>query len=175
MYVCSQIRALQCREVLYFRRFYSRCPFHTNIPLGNLSTLQSTRSRHADTMIHCIAHTQTPITPSSTITTQFIEFTYCHDIFSEQTLAHKHINYDPLMNIIENNGWKTNPLITITIGVRGAMIHKHSINKLTNLKITKQAIKTLMQNIHQNAITYLTYVILNKRKLENKQTPVPPP
>jgi hypothetical protein len=31
-----------------------------------------------------------------------------------------------------------------------------------------------MKNIHQNAIKYLTYLVLNKRKLDNKQKPVPP-
>jgi hypothetical protein len=79
------------------------------------------------------------------------------------------INYN-----IQNKGWKTNPLITITVGVRGA-IHEHSINKLANLKIPKASIKTLMKNIHQNAIQYLTYLVLNKRKLENKQATTPPP
>ena len=69
---------------------------------------------------------------------------------------------------------KTNSLITIVAGVRGA-IHEHSINKLTNLRIPKFNIKTLLNNIHQNAIKYLTYLVLNKRKLDNKQTPVPPP
>ena len=71
------------------------------------------------------------------------------------------------------NGWKTNPFITITVGVRGA-IHEHSIEKL-NLKIPKTSVKTLMRNLHQNAIKYLTYLILNKRKLDNKQAHVPPP
>ena len=36
-------------------------------------------------------------------------------------------------------------------------------------------IKNLMKNIHQNAIKYLTYLVLNKRKLENKQTTISPP
>jgi hypothetical protein len=68
----------------------------------------------------------------------------------------------------------TNPLITITIGVRGA-IQKHSIEKLNSLKIPKANIKTLMKSLHNRDIKYLTYLILNKRKLDNKQTPVPPP
>jgi hypothetical protein len=85
---------------------------------------------------------------------------------SKQVLTHKHTKYDPLINNIQNQGWKTNPLITITIGVRGAR-HEQSINKLDNLKIPKSSIKTLMENIHQNAIKYLTYLVPNKRKLEN--------
>ena len=40
----------------------------------------------------------------------------------------------------ENKGWKTNPFITITAGVRGA-IHEQSINKLTNLKIPSPSLK----------------------------------
>ena len=38
----------------------------------------------------------------------------------------------------------------------------------------KTNIKTLMESLHLNAIKELTYLILNKRKLDNKQTPVPP-
>ena len=36
------------------------------------------------------------------------------------------------------------------------------------------SIKTLMKNIHQNVIKYLTYLVLNTRKLENEQFPVSP-
>jgi hypothetical protein len=112
--------------------------------------------------------------PSPKHTIQFIEFTYCHDRFPEQALTHKHAKYDPLNNTIQNNGWKINPLITITAGVRGA-IHEHSIEKLTRINIPKSSIKKLMKDIHQNAIKYLTYLVLNKRKLDNKQNPVPLP
>ena len=59
-------------------------------------------------------------------------------------------------------------------GVRGA-IHEQSINKLVDLNIPKTNIKNLMKNIHQNAIKYLTYLVLNKRKLDNKQTTIAPP
>ena len=119
-------------------------------------------------------HTSTPLLPTPTHTIQFIEFTYCHNIFPEQALTQKHANYDPLLNAIRNKGWKTNPLITIIAGVRGA-IHEQSITRLTELKIPKSNIKTLMKNIHQNAIKYLTYFVLNKRKLDNKQNTVAPP
>ena len=114
---------------------------------------------------------QPPILPSPNHTVQFIEFTYCHDRFPKQACTHKHAKYDLLITTLQNNGWKTNPLITITDGVRGA-IHENFIEQLTNLKIPKTHIKTL---IYQNAIKYLTYLVLNKRKLDNKQTPVPPP
>ena len=63
---------------------------------------------------------------------------------------------------------------SITVGIRGA-IQEYFIDKLTKLKIPKSNIKNLMNDIHHNAIKYLTYLVLNKRKLDNKQTPVPPP
>ena len=116
--------------------------------------------------------TSTPILPSPKHTIQFIEFTYCHDRFPDEGLTHNHTKYDPLINTIHNNGWKVNPLFTITAGVRGA-VHEHSIEKLTKLKIPKANIKSLMKKLHENAIKYLTYLVLNKRKLDNKQTPVP--
>ena len=117
--------------------------------------------------------TQTPMIPSTTRTLQLIEFTYCHDKFPEQILMHKHTKYNPLINIIQNNERKTNPLITITTGVRGA-IHEHSINNMTKLKMLKTNIKTLMKNLHQNAIKYLTHLVLNIRKVDNIQAHVPP-
>ena len=88
--------------------------------------------------------TQAPILPSPNHTIQFIEFTYCHDKFPEQALTHKHTKYNPLINTIQNKGWKINPLITITTGVRGA-IHEHSMDQLTKLKIPKNNIKILMK------------------------------
>jgi hypothetical protein len=65
-----------------------------------------------------------------------MEFTYCHDRFPDGALTHKHTKYDPLINTIQNKGWKVNPLITITAGVRGA-IHEHSIGKTNQAKNPK--------------------------------------
>ena len=119
-------------------------------------------------------HTATPLLPTHAHTIQFIEFTYIHDRFPAKELTQKHAKYDPLINAIQNKGWKRIPLITITTGVRGA-IHKQSIKKLVDLKISKSNIKTLMKNLHQNAIKFLIYLVLNKRKLDNKQNTVAPP
>jgi hypothetical protein len=112
-------------------------------------------------MIGAPNHTTLPILPSSNHTIQFIEFTYCHDRFPEQATAQKHAKYDPLNQAIHNKGWKTNPVITITARVRGA-IHEHSIQKLTDLKIPKSNIKKLMKDIHQNAIKYISHVLGTK-------------
>ena len=46
---------------------------------------------------------------------------------------------------------------------------------LEKLQIPKNKIKMLMNQFHQILIKYLTYLILNKRKLDNTQTPVDPP
>jgi hypothetical protein len=40
---------------------------------------------------------------------------------------------------------------------------------LGNIKIPKNKVKELMKHIHQTAIKYLTYLILNKRELDNNQ------
>ena len=58
--------------------------------------------------------------------------------------------------------------------VRGA-IHEQPIKDLEKLKTPKNKIKTLMKQLHQIAIKYLTYLMLNKRKLDNKQPLVDPP
>ena len=93
---------------------------------------------------------------------------------SSNKLAPTNTKYDPLTTTLQNKGWQTNPLITVTAGVRGA-IHENSIEQLIKLKVPKTYTKTLMKNIHQNAIKYRTYLVLNKRKLDNKQTPIPLP
>ena len=103
--------------------------------------------------------THTPISPSTNYTVQSIEFTYCHDRFPKRAITNKQTKYDPLVHNILKTGWKTNPLITITLGVRGA-IHEHCIEQLTKLKLPKSSIKTLMKNLHHNAIKYLTYLVL---------------
>ena len=82
--------------------------------------------------------------------------------------------YNPLVQTLRTTGWKVNPLVTITTGLRGA-VHEQPIKELENLKIPKREIKILMKQLHQIAIKYLTYLILNKRKLDNKQPPVDPP
>jgi hypothetical protein len=99
-------------------------------------------------------HTQLPILPSLNHTIQFIKFTYCHTRFPEHACTHKHTKYDPLIATLRNNGWKTNPLITITAGVRGA-IHENSIEQLTNLKIPKTHIKTIMKKSNKMPLNTL--------------------
>ena len=107
--------------------------------------------------------TCTPIIPSTNYTIQLLEFTYCHDRFPKQARSHKHAKYNPLITTLQNNVSKANPLITITVGVRGA-IHENSIEQLINHQIPKNHTKASWKNIHQNAIKYLIYLVLNKKK-----------
>ena len=137
-----------------------------HMPTNKLPMPSQTKTRHPLYTRNPKPHSNT-LLPSHTHTIQFIELTYCHDTFPEQAFTQKQAKYDPLINDIRNKGWKTNPLITITRGVRGA-IHEQSIKKLAGLKIPKTNIKPLMKNIHQNAIRYLAYLVLNRRKLDNK-------
>ena len=64
---------------------------------------------------------------------------------------------------------QVNPLVTITTGVRG-VVHEHN-HELKRLEISKIEVIMLMKQLHQNVIKYLTYLILNKRKLNNKHPP----
>ena len=142
--------------------------------IGYLLTLEDIVQSLLDMCVYHIFFLITPNTLTHTHTIQSIEFTYYHNRFPEQAITQKHVKYDPLINAIRNKGWKTKPLITITAWVRGA-IHEQSINKLVDLNIPKTNIKNLVKNIHQNAIKYLAYLVLNKRKLDNKQTTIAPP
>ena len=118
--------------------------------------------------------TQPPITQTPTNVIRFIEFTYCHDIFPNTAHNEKTAKYNSLVQTLKIVGWQVNPLITIIAGVRGA-IHEQTIKKLEKLKIAKNEIKRLMEHLHQIAIKYLTYLMLNKRKLDNKQPPIDSP
>ena len=114
---------------------------------------------------------QTPIIPSLITTIQFIKSSYCHDKFPNQALKDEHTEYDPLINTLHNNGWKVNPLITIMAGVWGGIHDSYAIRKLTNLKLPKYNIKTLVKNIHQNAIKYLTCLVMNNRNYTTNKLP----
>ena len=59
--------------------------------------------------------------------------------------------YNPLMKALRTTRWQVNPLI-----------HEQSIQELEWLKIPKNEVRTLMKQIHQIAIKYLTYLIWNK-------------
>ena len=95
--------------------------------------------------------------------------------FPYTTRNEKTIKYNPIIQALRTTSWLINPLITITTCVRGA-IHWQPIKDLgKKIKISKNEIKTLMKQLHHNAIKYLAYLILNLKNLDNKQTPGDPP
>ena len=73
-----------------------------------------------------------PQNPTPKPTIQFIEFTTCHDWFLETTIETKRMKYHPLIDIPTQQGWKVNPLITITAGIRGALF-EHTNNPTYHL------------------------------------------
>ena len=85
----------------------------------------------------------------------------------------KEDKYNPLVDAVRAHGWNIRPLIVITTGVRGA-IHTRSIKLLENPHIPTSLIKKTMKTIRQIAIEYPTYLVFNKRKVDNKQEPVLP-
>jgi hypothetical protein len=78
------------------------------------------------------------------------------------------------MEDIERQGWKTAPIIVITVGARGA-IHQTIKTQLKQspLKLKTSATKKTMKTIHHNAIKFLMHAILTKRRIKNNQ-PLPP-
>jgi ribonuclease HI len=116
-----------------------------------------------------------PTHPTQNLTIQLIEFTYCPDKNPDNAIANKKTKYIELEQALQNRGWKVNTTIIITAGHRGAS-HKSSRDILhTHLKIPKQSIAECMKDIHQHTLQYLVTSILNKRKIENNQTPTATP
>ena len=113
-----------------------------------------------------------PLRPTSTQTIQFI-----HTLLPRQILTcGKIAKYNPLIHTLRRTSWQVISPITITTCVRGS-IHKQLLKELEKLKNTqnRDSLTTLMKHLHQIAIKYLTYLVLNTRMLDNKQPLVDPP
>ena len=79
---------------------------------------------------------------------QFIEFTYCNDKFSPETIATKTEKYQPLSDDLIYNGWKVDSFIVITVGAR-VTIHIPSIKSpQKKLNIPEIAIKYTFKEIN---------------------------
>jgi hypothetical protein len=79
--------------------------------------------------------------------------------------------YDP--SCIHKNmmAWKVEPLYHHHIIWSSS---ETIIEVLEKLQIHPREVRKLMKHIHQITIKYLTYLVLNKRKLNNNQAPVDP-
>lgn len=106
------------------------------------------------------------------LTIQFIEFTYCNDRFSPDTINRKLFKYQPLITSLIQYGWKVDPLIVITVGAR-TTTHIPSIKILKEkFNIPKSQIKPILTDINTIAIHHAMSILLYKQKLENNQ-PLP--
>jgi hypothetical protein len=110
----------------------------------------------------------------TSLTIQFLEFTYTNDRYPDNKINAKLNKYQPLIDNIQALGWKVAPLIVISTGVCGTT-HIPSINNLKRTYKFKEAlIKNTLTNINTIAIQYLTSIILHKQRLKNNQ-PLPEP
>jgi hypothetical protein len=110
-----------------------------------------------------------PTNIDQNLTIQFIEFTYCNDKFSPETLKAKANKYKPLIEIIIARGWKIDPLIVITTCATAAT-HTPSMKILKDkFKLPMSAIRNTFKNINTIAIQYAMSILLQKRRLENNQ------
>jgi hypothetical protein len=111
-----------------------------------------------------------PAGPTPTTTIQFIEFTYCNDRFSVDTIARKITKYQPLVNDISARGWKIAPLLVLASSAR-ATTHIPSMNELvTKLKLPPSQIRGTFKQINIIAIHYAHSILVHKRRIENKQS-----
>jgi hypothetical protein len=81
-----------------------------------------------------------PTNIDQNLTIQFIEFTYCNDRFSPETLEAKANKYKPLIENIAARGWKIDPLVVITTGARAAA-------HIPSMKILEEIFKIPMASI----------------------------
>ena len=113
-----------------------------------------------------------PNNPENNLKIQFIEFTYCNDRFSRETITRKTEKYQPLINHITNRGWNVEPLIVVTTGAR-ATTHIHSMKILEEkFKIPEKTIRQTFNEINTIAIQHAMSIILHRRRLENNE-PLP--
>jgi hypothetical protein len=113
-----------------------------------------------------------PIAPNHNITIQFIEFTYCNDRFSPETITTKINKYQLLLDELQAQNWTVAPLMVLTAGAR-ASTHVSTMTLLHDkLKIPKPSIKQTCIKINNIAIHHAMSILLHKRHLKNNQ-PLP--
>jgi hypothetical protein len=166
--VCSLQAMLPNTDYIYSTFLYVYMyPFIFNVFQIHLSTKLSTKE------VSCKPYLSNPPDIINTsLTIQFLEFTYTNDRYPEDKITAKLNKYQPLLDNIQARGWKVAPLIVISAGVRGTT-HVPAITQLkTTYKFSETLIKSTLTNINTIAIQHLTSIILHKRRLENNQ-PLP--
>jgi hypothetical protein len=115
-----------------------------------------------------------PTAPDHNLTIQFIEFTYCNDRFSHDTITVKTNKYQALLHELQAHNWKVAPLIVLTASAR-ASTHVTTMTLLHDkLKIPKPSIKQTCIKINNIVIHHAMSILLHKHRIENNQ-PLPTP
>jgi hypothetical protein len=118
--------------------------------------------------IHGTPYQGTPPTQvDASLTKQFIEFTYTNDRYPEDKITAKKAKYQPLIQDIQNLGWKVAPLIVIIAGAHGTTYIPSIKTLQETCKYIESTIKDTLTNINTIAIQYSTSIILQKLRLEN--------
>ena len=153
---------------------YNELPQENTVPTWLLPCTCGTQRCHCNARfkpdIICILghpyNSPPPEAPTTEITIQFIEFTYCNDRFSAETREQKITKYQPLINSIIARGWNVAPLIVLASGAR-ATTHIPSMKELkTKLKLPTSQIRSTFKII---TIQYAHSILIHKRRIENKQ------
>ena len=156
---------------------YNDSPQENTVPAWLLPCTCNTQRCHCNArlkpdLLCVIGHpynSTPPEAPTQEITIQYIEFTYCNDRFSAETLERKTMKYQPLIDNLTTRGWKVAPLIVLASGAR-ATTHIPSMKALeTQLKLHTSQIRHTFQQINIITIQYAHSILIHKRRIENKQ------
>jgi hypothetical protein len=113
-----------------------------------------------------------PTTPTSSITIQFIEFTFCNDRFPTNAISRKINKYAPLLHDVQACGWQVALLMVLTARAT-TTTHISTMTPLHDtLHIPKLKIQQTCTNINIIAIHHAMSILLYKHRLENNQ-PLP--
>ena len=159
---------------------YHELPQENTIPIWLLPCTCGTQRCHCNAMLKpdilCIlghpynSPPPPPEAPTPKITIQFIAFTYCNDIFSDETSERKNVKYQPLINNIIARGWNVAPLIVLASGAK-ATTHIPSMKELEiKLKLPTSQIKNTFKQINIITIQYAHSILIHKRRIEYRQS-----
>ena len=156
---------------------YNELPQENTVPSWLLPCTCTTQRCHCNArlkpdILYMIGHpykSPPPDGPTPEITVQLIEFTYCNDRFSTESLERKITKYQPLINDIKERGWNVAPLIVLASGARATTYIPSMTELETKLKLPTSQIRNTFRQINIIATQYAHSILIHKRRIENKQ------
>ena len=142
--------------ILMNARTFNDNPLENTVPLWLLPCTCGLQRCHCNARfksdIICVKglpyQAKTPTIHENNLKIQFVEFTYCNDRFSPETITRKIEKYQPLIDNITNRGWNVEPLNVITAGAR-ATTHIPSMKILEEkFKIPEKTIRQTFSKIN---------------------------